>query len=80
MPPDLLAPPLATVPPPADLRQMIGIRAAELRLLRRLLGVSESRARMLPTDLVAEASNRGLPLTTADKLPAHTQPKGVARG
>ncbi len=70
----LLPDPIAAVPPPADIRQMIGIRAAELSLLRRLLRLAESRDRLLPADIIAEliagAARNGLPLTTADRLPA----------
>ena len=76
--PDLIA----AVPPPADIRQMIGIRAAELSLLRRLLKFAESRDRLLPADIIADlladATRQGLPLTTADRLPVPaTKPKGV---
>lgn len=82
------APPLpdliATVPPPADIRQMIGLRAAELSLLRRLLRLAESRDRLLPADIIADliagAARHGLSLTTADQLPAPTEPKGARRG
>ena len=64
----LLPNPIAAVPPPADIRQMIGIRAAELSLLRRLLRLAESRDRLLPADIIEEltsaAARCGLPLTT----------------
>jgi hypothetical protein len=56
MPPLLLPGPIATVPPPATIRQMLCIRTAEVALLRRLLRVSESRERMLPPALVASVT------------------------
>jgi hypothetical protein len=71
MPAPLLPDPIAAVPAPADIRQMIGIRAAELSLLRRLLRLAESRDRLLPADiiadLIADAAQHRLPLTTADQ-------------
>ena len=79
MPTALLPGPIATVPPPADIRQMIGIRSAELKLLQRLLKVAESRDRLFPADLLSQAAERGLHLTTGDKVPVPAQPKGVAR-
>jgi len=78
MPPALLPGPIASVPPPADIRQMIGIRSAELKLLHRLLKVAESRDRVLPADLITEAAARGLSLTTAARLRTQEQRKGMA--
>jgi len=78
MPTELLPGPIATVPLPADIRQMIGIRSAELKLLHRLLKVAESRDRLFPADLIAQAREHGLHLTTGDKLPPHDRAE-VAR-
>ena len=61
----LLPGPIATLPPPADIRQMIGIRSAEVALLRRLLRVSESRERMLPAEIVASVTTHSV--TTAPR-------------
>ena len=48
--PPTLPDPLSTIPDPTAVRQLIGQRAAELSLLRRLLKLAESRKRAKALD------------------------------
>jgi hypothetical protein len=53
---------------------MIGIRSAEVALLRRRLRVSESRERMLPADIIASVTTHNLTVAPRQGWPVADAP------